>query len=138
MVWWCLSQNDATKKKSKDRERRKSLIQAITGLFSNKKDEPKEAESSPTKKAKETAKSPSLKDKFPLLKLSPKKDKFKSSTSTDSKLNEVDGRVRSFSSPVSPTSVSPTAGTYRFRTITNFWMFLVKEKEEKDAVGTLD
>jgi len=85
MVWWCLSQNDATKKKSKDRERRKSLIQAITGLFSNKKDEPKEAESSPTKKAKETAKSPSLKDKFPLLKLSPKKDKFKVRFLTDLK-----------------------------------------------------
>lgn len=77
MILWRKLQSDATKKKSKDRERRKSLIQAITGLFSNKKDESKEAETSPSKKVKETAKSPSLKDKFPLLKLSPKKDKPK-------------------------------------------------------------
>jgi hypothetical protein len=59
-------------KKSKDRERRRSIIQTITGLFSSskkeeKKDEPKEVDSSPSKKS-----SP---PKFQLPKFSGKKDK---------------------------------------------------------------
>lgn len=59
-------------KKSKDRERRRSIIQTITGLFSSskkedKKEETKEVDSSPSKKS-----SP---PKFQLPKFSGKKDK---------------------------------------------------------------
>lgn len=57
-------------KKSKDRERRRSIIQTITGLFSSSKKEesPKDSEAA-TKKS-----SPS---KFQLPKFSPKKEKSK-------------------------------------------------------------
>ena len=55
-------------KKSKDRERRRSIIQTITGLFtSSKKEEPKDPEAAASKKS-----SPS---KFQLPKFSPKKEK---------------------------------------------------------------
>lgn len=59
-------------KKSKDRERRRSIIQTITGLFTSskkdeaKKDEPKEAESNSKK---------SSPVKFQLPKFAPKKEK---------------------------------------------------------------
>lgn len=58
-------------KKSKDRERRRSIIQTITGLFSSSKKEetPKDPEAEKSKKS-----SPS---KFQLPKFSPKKDKSK-------------------------------------------------------------
>lgn len=58
-------------KKSKDRERRRSIIQTITGLFtSSKKDEtPKDPDSEKSKK--------STPSKFQLPKFSPKKDKSK-------------------------------------------------------------
>ena len=66
-----LLQQGVKVKKSKDRERRRSIIQTITGLFSSKKeekkDEPKEVDSSPSKKS-----SP---PKFQLPKFSGKKDK---------------------------------------------------------------
>jgi len=67
-------------KKSKDRERRRSIIQTIADLFSTKKDETKEAEAAEAaaakKAAKEAAKAASP-TKFQLLKLSPRKEKAK-------------------------------------------------------------
>ena len=67
-------------KKSKDRERRRSIIQTIADLFSTKKDETKDAEAAEAAAAKKAAKdaakavSPT---KFQLLKLSPRKEKAK-------------------------------------------------------------
>lgn len=65
------------KKKCKDRERRKSLIQAITGLFGKKeeakvKEDPKEADSKKSKDLKRFSKGGSVREKFSILKLSPR------------------------------------------------------------------
>lgn len=54
-------------KKSKDRERRRSIIQTITGLFSSSKKEDAKESNSPSKKSSPT--------KFQLPKFSGKKDK---------------------------------------------------------------
>lgn len=59
-------------KKSKDRERRRSIIQAITGLFtSSKKEETKEADAAAANKKTSPV------SKFQLPKFSPKKEKSK-------------------------------------------------------------
>lgn len=105
-------------KKSKDRERRRSLIQTFTDLF--KKDEVKELPEASTNgtNGKQAKASPS---KFQLFKLSPRKEKSKVRSSffvsllssqlfTVSFLQEKlsdeaeSGRLRSSSSPMMPTN----------------------------------
>ncbi|XP_046461046.1 F-actin-monooxygenase MICAL3-like isoform X11 [Daphnia pulex] len=128
-------------KKSKDRERRRSIIQTITGLFSSskkeeKKDEPKEVDSSPSKKS-----SP---PKFQLPKFSGKKDKSnKDKLALDDSYEE--GRLRAASSPVTPNNdvkdgvkprassllASPTSGSEANTPTTSFGL-----EQYGDSAGT--